>query len=510
MNFAIRDAHQTLVATPLTSSSQLPALTNGPKPLAELFKTIEALDKKLDEASSHAIHKVGINTPAIAPVRARGIWGGLGTGLTVAAAGAAVAFSAFELTWVGMAFTGAISGLVSGTAGRGIWDVVCDRWQRRASETPPAPEDLKALRAVADISPEPVVAAALGRSAANWAGTLRTRQVRGFEAQEMLDEIRARGGKVSIADDERAQRFEALRTHILRYEASEQTSPDHLKGLNAALSALHDDEKLELAPIILERIFHEEAPIRNGWAFKDAYALHARVWQIARGEADPMAFVGPMPDEVEETKPKSRSRAKAAAEPEVAAEVKVEPTFAIVEAQSAVATMDDAIRDFEAALLPTLSRPRSVTAESITSAMNIANGASATPVATVGIGARAKRFIEQLDQRQLYGHEARLQLQELVERGEQLGPGLRDQIARIDAYRAAVDLSPPAKLNRAGVDNILGAIDKLLPCDQRPAAQRAYDRYFDNGVAITKLGRDTVSYDDAQRFLMALRKYIKE
>lgn len=498
------------VITP-TVVSQLPALVAGPAPLREEFLRIDRLDKQLDAAAATAIARVGKDIPLIQRTDSIGEYVAVGAAGGAALLAGSVAVLGFGVEIAHAVLTGMAAAVGGGLGMGSVWSAICRRWQSKAATRSPSAAALQDLRKVVAVETTPVEAAVLRVAATNHLEKLREREVHGFEAQELYGELQTRGAKVTAEEAQRAQRFADVLSALAYHDHKRNYSP--FSVLNSAISELQTDEKVQLAPVLLERMFHEEAPIRADLDFEPAYALHARLWDIAHGLPDPEARAKKSrkpeffrdSDEEAYAQEKRPARAPTPKAPAPAAA----STELLSSQQSTLASLDETLKAFEAALSPNLQRQRSVTPASIAEALRIAENTAPTPVALAAIGARARRFLEELDARKLYGYEARQQLKKLAAQEANLSPALRDQIEGIAFYRSAVDRFPPNGLTTDGIELIMRSINNLAACDRKPAAQRAYERFFEaNGVPRTS--SHTLRYDSSQSFLMRLRAHIRE
>lgn len=481
--------------------AQLPAIATPAVDLRKTFTRLGALEVQMQSASERAISRVGSNSPFAAKVEAAGYWTVAALSGVTGLGGGAIAALSFAADG-GTAFMAGLFSAAGAGLGFGIgWSVIAQRFKDAVALRPPSKNDLKALRAVDAVVTTPVEAAALHMAAKAAADSLRYRKVHGFEAQEIIASIAERGANVDSEATEQAVRFSKLRDALASYAKSD-SAPIH--EMHNAIDGLTDDEKRQLAPLVLEKTFSGEVPTRN-IAFRQAYDLHMRLWDIAHDRPDlgnPYSLVKDRQCDWESFeydesygKPKATRRPRAkgdAAEP----------------AQTSVlATLDTILADLEAALVPNLDGRRVVSARDVESTIRIAKDVPATPIARAAVGARVRRFLEQLEEKEIYGYEARQALAPIAALDGRLDAAARDQLERIAKYRDAVDTVPAESLNNEHAKSIMAAIDNLVACDRAPAAQRAYDRYFTTeGVPHKSRG---IEYNAAQTFLTTLRKHIK-
>ncbi len=486
MNVALREPetaiHSGLIVQPV---GQLPVPVQPSVATPDLYGHVDAAMGRLERAMTVATQKVGTYAPYYAQARSRGYNAIAG----VAAVGAVVTGVALALGlgWApsdaaGAAFTGAF---FTGLLAAGGWHVYSKRAEANGAARPPNAKELAGVREIAAEKVSILEQAALGEAADAWQHVLTNRKVFGFEAQQILSDLTARRASIPADDVDRARRWSRLRSAIAAYTDGYYVDHRMLLTIREAFQVLPTDEQQELAPTVLTKVFEREAPLKKGWQFHEGYKLYSQIYRVSQGlPADP---------------PTEESAEAIPSEPTD------EPSQAVAR-WTTIASLDATAAAFEAALQPCLQQQRSVTADDIAPALAIARASERTPVELVALSVRTKRFLQELDEKQLYGYAARQSLAELAKAGERIAPGLRDQIARIDRYRSTLDMQKPTSLGSSAVSLILKAIDELLPCDRVVGAERAYARYFHKDGT----PRFRADYADQQRLLNALLDEIRK
>ena len=482
MNVALREPETAVQSSLLRMPvGQLPVPVQPTLATPDLYERVDAVMGSLDRAMTYATRKVGEYAPYYHQIRPMG-YAAIGGLATIGAVVAGVALrKATGWDWQDASGAGLASGFFGGLLASGLWYLYCNRAESENAERAPNAEELGVVRAVVAREVSAIEQAALGESAEVWQATLIRRKVFGYETQDILSGLTARRAALPPEEVARVRRWAGLRSAIAAYTDGSYVDHRMLVNIRAAFEALPADEQLQLAPTVLAKIFEREAPIKRGWQFHEAYKLYSELYRVSIG----------LP-----AKPPAEEEAKADTEPTV------ESSQAVAHSNT-IASLDDTAAAFEAALQRCLKQERSVLASDIAPAIAIARAPERTPVELVALGVRTRRFMQQLDEKQLYGYEARQLLAELAKASEHMAPGLREQIARIDRYRSALDLQAPTTLGSSAVSLILEAIEELYPCDRAVGAERAFARYFnEDGTP-----RFKADYSDQQRLLNALLDY---
>lgn len=476
----------------------------------------DAVMTAFEQQMTAATDAVGTNTPHAERILKAGRLVSWGVGAVTFTGIAAAGFFQWDFGWFGSLLAGAAAAAPVIGIGRGVSNGVSAKVDSAHARTPLGGPKLDGVRALARGEDDPIGIAALAIAARQWTDIITQREIHGWEAGEILGELSLRTKNVSSTDFGRVTRWSEVRSVLADYAESSSTDDKQLDKLYEALTALRPDERHELAPIVLEKLFDDENPRAPGWSFTQSYELYEYLRTTAErdpADAPPDPRVVRAKRETEEADSKRKKRNRGKKDDEASTET-AETILAIqkvtarpsadVEHSNTIASLDATLAAFEAELTM-LKGKKQVTADLAAKAIAIATSPERTPVETVALGLRAKRFIGELDAKEIYGYDVRQQMQRLASTGAEIGPALGDQIRRIDAFFAVLkSFSPKRRIDSDEVDRIIACVDELLPCDRRVGAERALACYFDNAAP-----RAQMEYPDSQRLGSALRAHLR-